>query len=122
MNMVLHPGAISSPLKSLWNWLTDSPQTVATYRPGAHHPSVQTLRWPAAAPTHTLAYPGGGNHAATDRVVPPVGRSTDRPLRTLRVMEVGQIPGQVGRMVMSGRMADVCAELDRLVACEARLH
>jgi hypothetical protein len=25
-------------------------------------------------------------------------------------------------MVMSGRMADVCAELDRLVACEARLH
>jgi hypothetical protein len=25
-----------------------------------------------------------------------------------------------GRMVISGRMADVCAELDRLVAMEAR--
>jgi hypothetical protein len=28
----------------------------------------------------------------------------------------------VGRMVMSGRMADVCAELDRLVAREAARH
>jgi hypothetical protein len=37
-------------------------------------------------------------------------------------MENGQPPEQVGRMVMSGRMADVCAELDRLAACEARLH
>jgi hypothetical protein len=52
----------------------------------------------------------------------PARRNTHRPLRTVRVMETGQAPGQVGRMVMSGRMADVCAELDRLVACEARLH
>jgi hypothetical protein len=51
-----------------------------------------------------------------------VKRATHRPLRTVRVMEAGQAPGQVGRMVMSGRMADVCAELDRLAACEARLH
>jgi hypothetical protein len=27
---------------------------------------------------------------------------------------------QAGRMVISGRMADVCAELDRLAALEAR--
>jgi hypothetical protein len=52
----------------------------------------------------------------------PARRNAHRPLRTLRVMEVGQAPEQVGRMVMSGRMADVCAELDRLAACEARLH
>jgi hypothetical protein len=39
------------------------------------------------------------------------------PLRVVRVVEVGQMPTQVGRMVISGRMADVCAELDRLVAC-----
>jgi len=32
-------------------------------------------------------------------------------------MEAGQKPGQVGRMVISGRMSDVCAELDRLAAC-----
>jgi hypothetical protein len=39
-------------------------------------------------------------------------------LRVLRVFEVGQKPSQVGRMVISGRMADVCAELDRLAAFE----
>ena len=38
-----------------------------------------------------------------------------RPLRVLRVFEAGQKPSQVGRM------ADVCAELDRLAAFE-RAH
>ena len=40
----------------------------------------------------------------------------------VRVLETGQAPAQVGRMLISGRMADVCAELDRLVAHEAALH
>ena len=42
-----------------------------------------------------------------------------RPLRVLRVVESGQPRAHVGRMVISGRMADVCAELDRLAAREA---
>lgn len=42
-----------------------------------------------------------------------------RPLRVVRVVEAGQGRAEVGRMVISGRMADVCAELDRLVAREA---
>ncbi len=46
----------------------------------------------------------------------PLIRPSSR-LRVVRVMEVGQKPGQVGRMVISGRMSDVCAELDRLAAC-----
>jgi hypothetical protein len=33
----------------------------------------------------------------------------DHPLRVLR---------RHGRMVIAGRMADVCAELERLAACE----
>ena len=41
-------------------------------------------------------------------------------LRVLRVHESGQNAAGAGRMVISGRMADVCAELDRLVAMEAR--
>jgi hypothetical protein len=40
-----------------------------------------------------------------------------RPLRVLRVMDAQQ--SGVGRMRISGRMADVCAELDRLAALEA---
>ena len=43
-------------------------------------------------------------------------------LRVMRVMEAGQSSASVGRMVISGRMADVCAELDRLAAREAALH
>jgi hypothetical protein len=40
-------------------------------------------------------------------------------LRVLRVSENGQRTQGAGRMVISGRMADVCAELDRLAALEA---
>lgn len=40
-------------------------------------------------------------------------------LRVLRVAESGPRSDCAGRMVISGRMADVCAELDRLVALEA---
>jgi hypothetical protein len=42
-----------------------------------------------------------------------------RPLRVVRTVDA-QRPGQTaGRVVISGRMADVCAELDRLAALEA---
>ena len=40
-------------------------------------------------------------------------------LRVLRVAENGPRSDCAGRMVISGRMADVCAELDRMVALEA---
>ena len=46
----------------------------------------------------------------------------DRPARLLRVVRTvdAQQPGMRGsRMVISGRMSDVCAELDRLAALEA---
>jgi hypothetical protein len=44
--------------------------------------------------------------------------STVKPLRVLRVLEAGQARSAVGRMLISGKMADVCAELDRLAAGE----
>ena len=44
---------------------------------------------------------------------------SQRPLRVLRVFD-GQPTGTgSGRMVISGRMVDVCAELDRLAEVEA---
>jgi hypothetical protein len=43
-----------------------------------------------------------------------------KPLRVVRIAEDGaNSPHGAGRMVMSGRMADICAELDRLVHLEA---
>ena len=61
--------------------------------------------------------------AANDLLTGATGqnRSTSKPLRVLRVVESGQARSSVGRMVISGRMADVCAELDRLAAREAAL-
>jgi hypothetical protein len=49
-------------------------------------------------------------------------QSTRRPLplRVSRVMEAQHSRAQAGRMVISGRMADVCAELDRLAELENR--
>ncbi len=47
------------------------------------------------------------------------GGAGRKPLRGLRVGAAGHGPSSAGRMLISGRMADVCAELDRLAALEA---
>jgi hypothetical protein len=49
-------------------------------------------------------------------------QAVTRAIRMIRMVEPGQKSTSTGRMVISGRMADVCAELDRLVAREATLH
>ena len=56
----------------------------------------------------------GANSAQESRL------SKQLALRVLRVAEHGEAPNCAGRMVISGRMADVCDELDRLVALEAQ--
>lgn len=42
-----------------------------------------------------------------------------RPLRVVRVVDSDQSRSNVGRIVISGCMADVCAELDRMVQRES---
>jgi hypothetical protein len=61
---------------------------------------------------------------AAVRVAPqqPVALRPAKPLRVLRVVEQTGSQATAGRMVISGRLADVCAELDRLAAQEARGH
>jgi hypothetical protein len=61
--------------------------------------------------------------AANDDLTRATGQNNvaRMPLRVVRVVETGQSRASVGRMVISGRMADVCAELDRLAAREAAL-
>jgi len=101
-----------TPLKALWRWL------VAT--PGQTEPVLcSALKPPASSHWRSNSL---CNH--TPRTQPGTVAHTvvRRPVRLVRVMEAGQTSAQVGRMVISGRMADVCAELDRLVAHEARMH
>jgi len=53
----------------------------------------------------------------------PVQRMADLrpalPLRVVRVLEPSAPRAVAGRMVISGRLADVCAELERLAAQES---
>jgi hypothetical protein len=54
---------------------------------------------------------------------PPASRGREhalKPLRVVRVLEPSAPRSTAGRMVISGRLADVCAELDRLAALEAQ--
>ena len=51
---------------------------------------------------------------------PPARPQPAKALRVVRVLEPSAPHAVAGRMVISGRMADVCAELDRLAALEAR--
>lgn len=87
-------------LSSLFNAWTRTPRTAASAR--ASSASCTTT---AAA----LARP---------MTRPTTPRNT--PLRVVRLAEDGVRHDCAGRMVMSGRMADICAELDRLAEREAR--
>jgi hypothetical protein len=101
-----------APLHGLLRWLT--PGTPPTR---GRHPTA--IGKPHATAINSIAIHA---HAARRSSTIPSRVAQRRPLRVVRIMEAGQTPAQVGRMVISGRMADVCAELDRLAACEAARH
>jgi len=113
MNITLFaaPG-VWAPLQGLLRWLTPG------YPTTAGHPSTPIVK------SHTIALNSvaGRNHSTGRSGTHSFRAAQRRPLRVVRIMEAGQTPAQVGRMVISGRMADVCAELDRLAACEAARH
>ncbi|MCF8148520.1 MAG: hypothetical protein K9J50_08180 [Sulfuritalea sp.] len=44
-----------------------------------------------------------------------------KALRIVRVVEAGQARSSVGRMLISGCIADICAELDRLAQRESAM-
>ena len=79
---------------------------------------VSNYSLPALAPRSAAVRLGEGASA----VPPATGATRAMPLRVVRILEKGQPRSCTGRLVISGRMADVCAELDRLVAREATLH
>ena len=84
-----------------------------TVRPVINRARVFSSGRPARAgqPFHRSARP-------LDLSARPAHPAVSAPLRVVRLSEGGERPGSAGRMVISGRMADVCAELDRLAARE----
>ena len=109
MNLALFAhSAVFVPLQALVRgWVQNR---VPASRAAVRTPAASPVFAPESIATHAVKTDAGGqNHAA------------HRPLRIVRVLEAGQARTNVGRMVISGCMADVCAELDRLAAREAAL-
>ena len=108
--------AAVSMLTSIHTLLRRLPQT--HYFTGRHHAQAGTPHpRPVTLPEahrNALQVPMAQALAEARRARPPV--------RVLRVVEAGETSAHGGRMVISGRMADVCAELDRMVAREAVLR
>ncbi len=80
---------------------------------------MSNILMPLQAAWHWFAPKAAGSPApaAADRALrEPASPRRHKPLRIVRILEVDQAPSHVGRMIISGRMSDVCAELDRLAA------
>ena len=87
-------------------------------------PLHQLARWLgrplAGAPARCQAAPAARVARAqpAGRRPAPVHAARPARLRVVRVFEGPRAAAGAGRMVISGRMADVCAELERLAALE----
>ena len=100
---ILSLQGLLAPLQSLVNWLA---------RTATQHQANSVRR---AMPVK----PGASRSSSSWTTLPgSCHKKPRRPLRVVRVAEAGPAPAVAGRMVISGRMADVCAELDRLAALE----
>jgi hypothetical protein len=95
---------VFSPLHSFMGWLGRRPR---------HAEAAPALRQPTK-------YASVARVRAVRPAIPARQcEKARRPLRVVRLVEGSGAPASAGRMFMSGRMADVCAELDRLAALEA---
>jgi hypothetical protein len=135
--------AFSQPLHALARWLQpamhggarDAARTRTCKAPLVAHANPA---WPGAsvpldglppANTGNTAAPPCGGEPLRSATTPPTptrtsGHAASRhaaPRRVVRVLRTAATGTDTGRLVISGRMADVCAELDRMADREALL-
>ena len=113
MNFALfEPTGVLAPLQGLMNWLTPPPTANST-KPTRLGDAATGFKFDV--PTQGICVPSFESNQT-------MRSSVQKPLRIVRILEADHAPANVGRMVISGRMSDVCAELDRLAAKESALH
>jgi hypothetical protein len=93
-----------SPLQALASRLMPARRPVADHTAGLRYVAVR---------------PGRGSRAPSPESANDATCASPRPLRIVRTVDAQQRGRDHGRLVLSGRLADVCAELDRLAAIEA---
>ncbi len=124
--------AFSQPLHALARWLQPAMHgghDTAAARPRtckAPLPATPAPAWPGAVAARmprdepTLAAAGSRSQSPTPGTEAPCSHAQAR--RVVRVLRTAASGADAGRLVISGRMADVCAELDRMAAREALQH
>jgi hypothetical protein len=97
---------VFAPVQALVAFLMPVQVAQASHRSLVHMPSQRLASTQnIIQPSRTVAHPATGER--------PVSR-----LKVMREFEPGMARSQSGRMAISGRMSDVCAELDRIAQKE----
>jgi hypothetical protein len=110
-----------APLQALAALCSPAPGPVNT-APSSPLPAFRRLAANDASATKFIAACAQPARAGGQKHCPTMARTAaPRRLKVVREFEPGISPLCAGRMVISGRMADVCAELDRMAQREAAL-
>lgn len=125
--------AFSQPLHALARWLQPAmhggldtavarPRTCKAPLPA----TIQVPAWPGAVaarmPRDEPTLAAAGSRSPTPAPGTEAACSHAQACRVVRVLRTAASGADAGRLVISGRMADVCAELDRMAAREALQH
>ena len=114
-----------APVQALAAWFVPAQSASGRFSPPAAAQRFNQLALPFASPSHTTA------RQHQPAAAPAAGIKTDKlslkkpasgRIRVVREFDSNVSPACAGRMVISGRMADVCAELDRMAQREAALQ
>jgi hypothetical protein len=113
--------AVVAPLQGLMSLFV--PQQSASTNTASFNRDTSPHYSPHQATGHTRSIDSsrwlrGNTQVALKQVCNPVQQPRTSRLKIVRQFEPGVGPACAGRMVISGRMADVCAELDRMAERE----
>jgi hypothetical protein len=108
--------SLLAPLQGLVGRLLPADLLPAAHIPRRPSRLVTQPRSTTLRAVKTPAYQAGQIRSFPGKMGPRSHRTL--PLRVVRSVDSGIPAGSTGRMVISGRMSDVCAELDRLAAME----
>ena len=108
----------AAPIQILAPWITRVKTVVV------HAQDLPALERAAhsAKPSSSLDKPASPGHAVADVEVKSSTAAPGGRLRVVRELDSAVSPDCAGRMVISGRMADVCAELDRMALRGTPVH
>ena len=105
---MLSSQAVSATLYRLADWFKPESERPAQSARSAHQSAPAAIYPLVRAPSPAIT-PARASRPSQSR----------RPLRVVRVVDADHTPSNIGRIVISGCMADVCAELDRMVQKES---